>query len=139
MAILWIGWMNSIALYLGGEELSDPAIATLMRTDAYLFGTALNMANATWIGAGGLAILRSDALPRWLGWLGLGGGVALAVGGLWILEGDPEGALAGIGFLGLLAMVAWMVGVGRAMLRDGVRERATVQTVPTQGTAASGT
>lgn len=138
VVVIWIGWMNSIVLYLGAGELSDAIIETLMRTDSYLFGSALNMADAMWIGAAGLAILHSDWAPHWLGWLGLGGAVALASGGLWILQGDPEGVLVAVGLLGLIALVVWMVGFARFIVRARVEEPASTPPLPRKGATAAG-
>jgi hypothetical protein len=66
--------------------------------------------------AGGLAILRTGALPRWLGWLGLVVGIFAGWLGLLGLASD---VIEGISVLGFIGFFVFMLAVGIALLRRG--------------------
>jgi hypothetical protein len=64
-----------------------------------------------------LAILRTGALPRWIGWLGLV--VAVFAGWLGLL-GPASDVVEGISVIGFIGFFVFMVAMGIALLR---RER----------------
>lgn len=119
--LLWISSMFGVVIHVvSHQQLSDATLVTLLALDNYAFGSMVNVSIALWIGAGGLAILRSRRFPRWVGWLGVGGGIALIVSALWFLQGDPQGTLSSVGALGILAMVVWMVTLALSLIRHGL-------------------
>jgi hypothetical protein len=119
--LLWISVMFGVAVHVGGyERLSDTTLVALLASETFAFGSLVNASLALWIGAGGLAILRSGRFPRPVGWLGVGGAVALIMSALWFLEGDPEGTLATVGGLGFLAVVVWMVTLAVSLISHGL-------------------
>lgn len=116
--LLWISVMFGVAVYVGDhDQLSDATLVTLLAAETYGFASLVNVSLALWIGAGGLAMLRSSRFPRPVGWLGVGGAIALILGALWFLDGEPEGVFATVGGVGLLAMVVWMVAVAISLIR----------------------
>lgn len=119
--LLWMSHMFPVALYVGGHDgLSDPSLVALLASGNYVFGSLTTMSLGLWLGAGGLAILRSHRFPRAAGWIGVGGSIALIISGLWFLDGDPEGPLAAAGLVGFLAMLVWMVTVAVSLIRHGL-------------------
>lgn len=110
---------------------ADPAgQATLAATFDTFAATALVTNSAgNFLGWGlaiplfAVAILRTRALPRWIGWLGLAVGVL--AGWLGLLS-PASGAIEGISSIGFLGFFVFMLSVGVAILRqpDTVEARA---------------
>lgn len=73
-----------------------------------------------------VAVLRTEEMPRWVGWLGLLVGVL--AGWLGLLS-PVSGILEAISSIGFLALVAFMLSMGVTMLHR--RERADTRMSPT--------
>ncbi len=99
------------------DELSDSVVQAFMRADALVYGVLLPWGFALFLTGASFAMLRSRMFAQWLAWFGLGTAAALAVGALWPIDGDPEGALAIIGIIGFLAALLWVVLAGIRMAR----------------------
>lgn len=138
--ILWIGngFTNGALLVGGVDDLSDPTLITLIRASEYLMAFGLNLAVALWIGAAGVTIVRNTAVASWLGWIAITGAVASLVGGLWIVDGDPESPLVLGGLIGLIAVAVWMAGVALTMIRQDPSS-ATEIVARTQGRSSTDT
>lgn len=96
------------ALALNGTDAySDSTVQLLMDIDGLIYTTVLPAGMAVFLLAGSMMVLRRGAPWPWLGWLGLLGAVSLAVGGLWVLDGDPESALG---------VLVWVAGLTGALL-----------------------
>lgn len=64
--------------------------------------------SAIFVIAASVMMLRSGAMPAWLGGLGILAGVASVLGGTWIFSGDPGHTVADVGFIGDLAAMLWV-------------------------------
>jgi hypothetical protein len=111
------------------------ARATLQTTGDLMAGTALSMNYvgdlllwAVAVPLFGLAVVRTGALPRWIGWLGIFAGV---VGG-WIgAFGIVSTTVENIAAIGFPAFFVWTVAMGVAMLRrPRARAQAAEETAP---------
>lgn len=92
------------ALALGLEnnpELDDAMIRYVMDASSYAFNTWSFFAGL-FLGSAGFVILRTGALWRWLGGIGMLAAVLLVIGAAWPIDGDEEGALGIVGFPGIL-------------------------------------
>ena len=74
--------------------------------------------NVLFLGIGVLlfsvAIIRTSAVPRWIGWLG----VLVAVAGGWLpLLGPAFSVIEFIGLIGFFLSIAWMISMGVSLLR----------------------
>lgn len=112
---------------LGLVELADRYVATGEPAQSSLLGTAvaleylrlvLNLVGTVlaW-GVGGalfsLAIVRTEVLPRWLGWLGLAFGVTVWLNALQLVSS----AFAPVILLMLLVGILWLPAMGLTLLR----------------------
>ena len=75
-------------------------------------GNALSWAVAVPLFA--YAILKTRALPRWIGWLGF---FVAAVAGWLGLFGPASSVIEGIAFVGFVAFFVWLLSMGIALLR----------------------
>ena len=99
-----------------GDLMAGTALATNYVGDLLLWGVSVPLV--------AVAVLRTRALPRWIGWLGLFTGVVGGwVGAFGIVSKTVEN-VAGIGFP---AFFVWAVAMGVAMLRLGGAEAATTE------------
>lgn len=120
-----MGFLGGIfwsALALGLEdnpELDDASIRLMMDLNAVCFA-GVTIAVGLFVGSAGFVIFRTGVLWRWLGVLGLVASVMLVVGSAWPIEGDDEGALATIAFIGLPLTLLFVVisSVGMIMRTD---------------------
>ena len=102
-----------------GDLMAGMALATNYVGDVLAWGVAVPIF--------ALAVLRTGALPRWIGWLGILVGV---VGG-WIgALGLASSTLEDVSALGFLAFFVWMAAMGIAML--GHRGSPTAESAPRQ-------
>jgi hypothetical protein len=110
--------INSIwtALALGADAISDDAMRTLMYLDAAAFYIGV-FPFAVFIAAGSLVIVATGALQKWIGYVGLAGGLALFAAPLVVLEDRSDSPLGIFYFLALVVGAAWVVATGVAMLR----------------------
>ncbi len=125
-ALLFIGASMTLIgvayeLAPGYVEASDASKAALALMASTLGGTAhvaLSVAYLLSLGIGvglfALAILRTSVVPKWVGWLGL---VVVLIGAWPQALRSVSPVFTGIGFLGLLAFLVWMVVMGAVLLR----------------------
>lgn len=120
MVVIW-GMLAGLfwgTLALGAAEsadVNDSSIRLLMELDLYAF-TFLSFALALFVGAASLLIARTGILWRWLGGIGLLAAVLLIIGVAWPIEGDEEGPVAAIGFLGNIGAILWVLLTSIAMI-----------------------
>jgi hypothetical protein len=99
-----------------GDLMAGTALATNYVGDLLLWGVSVPLV--------AVAVLRTRALPRWIGWLGLFTGVVGGwIGAFGIVSTTVEN-VAGIGFP---AFFVWTVAMGVAMLRRGRGEAAKTE------------
>ena len=83
-----------------------------MRTAAWLWASVLLY------GPAAVVIVRSPILPTWTGVVAVVAALATPVGGLWIIvDGDPAGPVAGIGLIGGLASIIFVLATSVTMVR----------------------
>ena len=101
----------------GMEQLSDGVVQAFVRADALVYGVMLPWGLALFLVGASMAMLRGGMFARWLAWFGLAAAAANAVGALWPIDGDPEGALTVVGIVGFIATLVWVVFAGSTMVR----------------------
>jgi hypothetical protein len=110
-----ISW-GALALGAAADpEVEDSSVRTLMYMDAYAF-SALSLTIALFVLAASILIFRTGVLWRWLSFLGLVVAILGVIGAAWPIEGESEGALEIIGFLGFLGLALWVLLVSVNML-----------------------
>lgn len=110
------------ALALGlaeNPEIDDGTIRTLMELDTYGFAI-FGFPAALFLGSTSFVMFRTGVMWRWLGGLGLLAAVLILVGSAWPIDGDEEGALAILGFIGFPLMLLWILitSVGLIMRKE---------------------
>ena len=116
-----IGFATSFAwgaLALGAgvhPEVSDSTVRTLMYVDAYGFTTMI-LASSLLVLPASVVIYTSGVLWRWLSILGVATGVLVVIGAAWVIDGDQEGVLAIIAFIGFLGVPLWVLLVSVSMV-----------------------
>ena len=97
------------ALALGAaENASDETLVVLMDLDEYAF-TLPSLGLAVMLLGAGLAILRTRVVWFWLGWLALAGTVLHIIEAAWTIDGDSEGFLGIVGFIGFIVSALWVI------------------------------
>ena len=125
VALIWGGisgffWGTLAVGAAGNSEVDDSSVRTLMELDAYAFA-GLFLPVGLMLGAAGASIWLSRVLWRWLGIIGIIGFIAALIGAAWPIDGDDEGALAGIGLIGYLAMMIFVLLVSINLLMQRSR------------------
>jgi hypothetical protein len=76
------------------------------------------MGFAAFLGAGGLVVLRTGVLGRWIGVVALIGAVSFTITFLTTLDGTADGSVFGYGFFpGIVALVIWSIATSIAGFR----------------------
>jgi hypothetical protein len=117
--------------YVSADEAGQSSLAVSFQTFASLSlvlnyaGNALGWGVAVPLFA--IAILRTRAVPRWIGWLGL---LAAAFAGWLGLLAPASSVIEGITVLGFLAFFGFMLSIGIALLRRRGRDLAPATASP---------
>ncbi len=98
------------------EPLSDPTLQAFMHLDAAIFSTAVPLSFGLMLLGASIVIVRTGTLARWLGWLGLATVAVTVVGSGWLIDGNPDGFLAFLPFVGMVAGTIWTALVGGALV-----------------------
>jgi hypothetical protein len=114
-AVAGVFWGTLAVGAAESSEVDDSAIRLFMEADVYAFNT-LTFFLSLFLLAAGLSLWMSGVLNRWLGWIGIIGGIAGFIGAAWPIDGDEEGLISGIGLLGFLGMVLFILATSIAML-----------------------
>ena len=104
----------------GAEGLDDSTMLFATRAGAYS-SSGLGLGFALMLIGAAVVIAQSGVLWRWLALLAALAAVACVVGGLWVPDGDQEGAFAVIGLVGLIASQVWVLAVSIQLLIQGNR------------------
>lgn len=118
VAVAGSGVFLSTFTVAGMDDLSDDVVHAFMRADAIVYGAILPWGFALFLVGASMVMLRGGRFPRWFAWLGFAAAGLSAVGALWPVDGDPEGALAMVGVVGFIAMLLWVVFTGVTMVRS---------------------
>ncbi len=135
--VRWLGAMPGLAAQYVDPATSDQTRATistvfqLLNDYAGMVGEVLGVSffAALWVGCVSIAILRSGALPRWVGWFGLlaGAGLSAAVVELFGVDLGPLITVT------TTTIHLWFLGLGGYLLLRAPRG-ALVGAVPTPAT-----
>jgi hypothetical protein len=101
-------FLDTVALAHGGPELDDATIRTLLYADAVAIA-GIGMPAALFAVAAALVILRTRALPWLLAPVGAGAGGLLVIGSAFPLEGNANGVLWTIRFVGFISFALFVV------------------------------
>lgn len=91
------------------EEASDGLLLTLSALDSVVFFVLMPWTSAMFIIFASVLIAQTRIMPTWLAGLGVVAGVVSVIGGTWLLSGDPDSAISGVGFIGELAGMLWIL------------------------------
>jgi hypothetical protein len=119
-------FLDAVALADGGSALNDSTIRALLYADAVAIA-GIGMPAALLATAAAVVILRTRALPWWLAPVGAGAGGLLVVGSAFPLEGNANGVLWTIRFIGFISFALFVVLTSLNLI---VSERTEPSTVP---------
>lgn len=88
---------------------SDDLLLTISALDTIVFFALMPWAMAMFVIFASVLILQTRIMPTWMAGLGIVAGVVPVIGGSWLLSGDPDSAIRGIGFIGELAGMVWIL------------------------------
>jgi hypothetical protein len=106
---------DAMALAGGGAELEDSTIHALLDANAVAIA-AIGLPMALFAFAASAVVWATGALPRWLAVLGSIAGVLHVAGAAFPIEGEPDGVLFTLRFLGLIAFGLFVLGTSISML-----------------------
>jgi hypothetical protein len=101
-------FLDAVALAEGGSSLDDSTIRALLYADAVAIA-GIGMPAALTAIAAALVILQTRALPWWLAPVGAGAGALLVVGAAFPIEGNADGVLWTIRFIGFVSFAVFVV------------------------------
>jgi hypothetical protein len=99
---------GTLALSADNPEIDDSSVRLLMEMNSYAF-TLFAFGMALFVGSASLVILRTGVIWRWLAGLGLLAALLLVIGAAWPIDGDEEGAIAILGFIGAPATMLFII------------------------------
>lgn len=99
-------------------EASDGLLVTLSALDSVVFFVLMPWASSVFILAASVIMLQTRVMPAWLGGLGCLSGVVSVVGAAWLLGGDPDSAMANIGFIAEFAGLIWILVASVMLIRS---------------------
>jgi hypothetical protein len=100
------------------EGASDGLLVTLAALDSVVFFALMPWATAMFIIFASVLMMQSRIMPTWLAGLGIVAGVLPVIGGTWIFSGDPESAVRGIGFIGEIGSMLWVLIASVLLIRS---------------------
>jgi hypothetical protein len=100
-------------------QVDDSTIRMLVEMNAYAF-TGFTFTMSLFVGAASVVVLRTGVLWRWLAALGLIAAVLLLIAAAWPIDGDDEGAVAVLGFIGAPLTMLWIIisSINLLMMKD---------------------
>jgi len=121
---------GALAISEGNPDvIDDGGVRLLMEMGTYAF-TGFTLTLGLFVASASLVVLRTGVLWRWLAGLGFLAAVLLVVGSAWPIDGDEEGALAVLGFIGAPLTLLWILisSIGMIMMKEepAPTERAAV-------------
>jgi hypothetical protein len=113
-------FFGALAISEGSPEvISDESIRLMMEISTYSF-TGFSFTLALFVASASLVVLRTGVLWRWLAGLGFLAAALQIVGAAWPIDGDEEGFLAVLGFIGAPLTLLWIVisSIGMIMMKE---------------------
>jgi len=106
---------DAMALAGGGGELNDATIHALLDANAVAIA-AIGLPMALFAFAAAAVVWTTGALPRWLAVIGAIAGVLHVAGAAFLIQGEPDGVLFTLRFLGLIAFALFVLLTSISML-----------------------
>lgn len=111
-----IGW-GTLAMSAGDEAIDDGSIKLMMYAGDYAFA-AIGFGFALTALAASLVMVQTGVVAKWIGYVGLAAVVLNIIGAAWVIDGDPEGAIAIIGWIGMIVFGVWVLSISVMLLRQ---------------------
>lgn len=114
VSMLVLGGASAVSfgtLAISGDDpdvLDDSSVRLLVEMSTYAF-TAFSLTMGLFVASASVVVLRTGVLWRWLAGLGLLAAVLLVVGAAWPIDGNEEGAIAVLGFIGAPLTLLWIL------------------------------
>ena len=99
---------GTLALSADNPEVDDSSVRLMVEMSTYAFAL-FSLGMGLFLGSASVVILRTGVMWRWLGGLGLLIAILLIVGAAWPIDGDEEGPLAVLGFIGAPASLLFIL------------------------------
>ena len=106
---------DAMALAGGGPQLDDSTIHALLDANAVAIA-AIGLPMALFAFAASAVVWATGALPRWLAGIGAIAGVLHLAGAAFPIEGEPDGVLFALRFVGLIAFALFVLLTSISML-----------------------
>ena len=95
--------------YSAANFTDDNILKTVVNANYYTFTTAVPFLAGLTVLSASIVVLRTGALWRWLGVLGILFTVAAVISTLAVLNDDPEGPLGILGFINFIVFGVWIL------------------------------
>jgi hypothetical protein len=125
LALLGAGTATWTTLAFGAENLADDFVVGLMYMNAAAWSLT-SMPLGVLLLAASVVIFTTGVLWRWLAIFGAIVGILAIVAPLSILDDDPEGPLAFVGFIAFLGLAIWVLATSIGMILRKVEPVHTV-------------
>lgn len=107
----------SAALAVDAGPVDETLLRLMLWADAFVYSFVVALGIGLFLAATSVVLLRTGALARWLGWLGLAIALLCVIGAWWPITGDPDGAIAMLAFLSMPLLAIWTLLAGIDLLR----------------------
>jgi hypothetical protein len=102
-------FFGALAISEGNPDvIDDGGIRLVMEMSTYAF-TGFMFTMGLFVASASVVVWRTGVLWRWLAGLGLVAAVLLIVGAAWPIDGDEDGALGIVGFIGAPLTLLWIL------------------------------
>lgn len=120
------GW-GTLAMAAGDETVDDSSIKLMMYAGDYAF-SAIGLGFALTALGASLVMIKTGVVAKWVGYIGLVSVALNVIGSAWIIDGDPEGAIAMFGWIGMLVVAVWILCTSVMLLRQPQANTVTMET-----------
>jgi hypothetical protein len=128
VAVILVAHAIQAALALRIAPDGDPALLQALFALAAMVDAFFAIPLAVFLAATGAVVVRSGAISRWLGWAAGVIALLLVVGLAGTLA--DTGPLVGVGIVGFLLFVLWLLAASSMLLRRGEARRPIVREAP---------
>lgn len=116
---------GALAMSAGDQTIDDSSIKLMAYAGDYGF-SAIGFGFALTVLSASIVMLRTGVIAKWTGYLGFLVAIVNIIGSAWVIDGDPEGALAMFGWLGFITFGVWVLGTCIMLLRQPQTNAATM-------------
>ena len=110
--------LGNVFATVGVEGIGDAGLEVIWTGARLLIAWLFHLATGMWVAAMGMAVVTSQYLPRWIGWVAIGLLVPQVLTASFVLSGEMtefQDAMGGIGQIG--AFVLWIPAMSILILR----------------------